>query len=271
MKGVVGILIALLVIIGLLNLFATRPLATGQPFQRFVWLPLIFSLTMISILIAGPLLLFPTGLLTQVVSFGFTTWYLMATAYLWTTFYLTVFSVPPKSADYIIILGAKVTASGPSRTLNRRLLTGVHFADQLPAVPKFVLSGGQGPDEPQTEAAAMAAFLLKEGIPESNLLLETQSTSTDTNFQYSQKIIENDWHENTAPVILVVTSDYHLVRSRLLARKHHLKVKSLGALTTTSALFQAMLREIAALLIQFRYPLFFLWILGIMAVRLVFY
>ena len=50
------------------------------------------------------------------------------------------------SYEYAIILGAKVNGETPSLTLRYRLEEALTYAEEYPHV-KFILSGGQGPDE----------------------------------------------------------------------------------------------------------------------------
>ena len=98
----------------------------------------------------------------------------------------------------------------------------------------LVLSGGQGEDEPVSEAAAMRDYLLFNGVNERQLILETRSFSTVENIAYSRVAIEEDqarrkaYHARTdismdpgiyevieeKPLkIGVLTSDYHVFRA----------------------------------------------------------
>lgn len=255
-------LLTILLLITLADLAAVWPLVKGQHDQRLVWGPLLSLLIMADLLIALPLMIWPHRLLTTAVSVGFSTWYLTATAYLLLTNWYQRQDSPRVTPDYLIVLGAKVGASGPSKTLTRRLQTALAFCAAQDRQPKLVLSGGQGADEPQSEATVMAKYLKQHRVDPRQLLLEQAATSTETNFKFSKQVIENDWCGPGNPRILVVTSDYHLVRSKLLAWQQHLPVQLLGSWTTTAALIPAMLREIAALLLQLKWPLIIIWILA---------
>ncbi|MCH5461523.1 YdcF family protein [Secundilactobacillus sp. HBUAS58055] len=233
----------------------------GQPDQKRVWLPLLGLLTLSDLLIALPVHLWPGQLLATAVSVGFSTWYLTASVYLWLTYWYSSRTHITVKPDYLIILGARVTPHGPTKTLTRRLETALTFLTKQSQSPKVILTGGQGSDEPDSEASVMSAFLKKHQVEPHRLLLEEKATSTATNFKYSKQIINSDWHQLTEPNLLVVTSDYHLVRSKLLAWQQHLTIATLGAWTTTAALFPAMLREVAALLLQLKYPLIAGWII----------
>lgn len=263
-------LLIILILVTALNLLAVRPLVKGQDNQRLVWLPLVCLLVMADLLIALPITIWPGHLITTAISLGFTTWYLTASIYLWLTWWYH--QTPPSiTADYLIVLGAHVHADGPSKTLARRLQTALAFYHSQSPRPKIVLTGGQGNDEPQSEAAVMAAYLKRHHVGPQHLLLEQSATSTATNFKFSKQLITQNWHGDRQPKILVVTSDYHLVRSQLLAKQQHLPVSLLGSWTTTESLMAAMLREIAALLLLLKWPLIIMWMLLSILVQAVMY
>ena len=94
-------------------------------------------------------------------------------------------------ADYYIVLGALVNPDGqPSAALAARCDTA---ADLLTANPdsKAVLCGGQGGNEPCTEADSMYAYLTEQkGIDPARLLREDQSTNTIENLANARTLIE---------------------------------------------------------------------------------
>ena len=80
-----------------------------------------------------------------------------------------------RNPEFCIVLGASVKEDGSlSPSLKRRLDETIRFSDRNPGT-RFVLSGGKGPKEPVTEAEAMGAYLVYNGVPEDRLLLETDS------------------------------------------------------------------------------------------------
>lgn len=81
-----------------------------------------------------------------------------------------------------------------------------------------VVSGGQGPDEPTSEAQAMADYLIANGVDGEKVLLETASHNTAQNFAYSKKQMDEaqiDYSDG----ILVVSNGFHLTRARMLAQR----------------------------------------------------
>ena len=84
---------------------------------------------------------------------------------------------PELSCEYIVILGARVNGTVPSVSLQDR----IHAArEYLTAHPETIaiLSGGQGADEGISEAECMYRELTALGIPDRQLWLEDQATST---------------------------------------------------------------------------------------------
>ncbi|WP_249646204.1 YdcF family protein, partial [Lysinibacillus sp. D3C2_S12] len=96
------------------------------------------------------------------------------------------------SADYMIILGAKVKPGGvPSLSLKSRLEVAVQYLTIYPHV-KVIVSGGQGPDEDRTEASVMKDYLEPNGIEASRIIIEDQSTSTYENLVFSKELLPKE-------------------------------------------------------------------------------
>ena len=73
------------------------------------------------------------------------------------------FGNPGEPVDYVVVLGAKVNRDGPSVSLWDRICAAYTYLDEHPDVTA-VLSGGQGTDEPITEAECMYRELVNLGI-----------------------------------------------------------------------------------------------------------
>lgn len=78
--------------------------------------------------------------------------------------------------DYLVILGAQVRGTVPSRALRKRLDTALAYLEENPGTIA-VVSGGRGPGEDITEAEIMKEYLLLHGIDEKRILVETDSTT----------------------------------------------------------------------------------------------
>lgn len=121
----------------------------------------------------------------------------------------TLKAYPPARADVIIVLGARVYPDGElSLTLSRRTEKGF-AAWREGLAPAFIVCGGQGGDEPVSEARAMADHLMALGVPQDKIFLEDESTSTYENLTRALEIMQAQGMETA----LVVTSDYHMTRA----------------------------------------------------------
>lgn len=143
---------------------------------------------------------------------------------------------------YAIILGAKVNGETPSLSLRYRLDAALAYANEYPHV-QFVLSGGQGPGEHISEAEAMKNYLLENGIDGARLLVESASTSTYENILYSQEMLPS-----SLKTVTIITSDYHLERSKRIARSLNLQADVVAAKTPKVVEQKLRFRERLALI-----------------------
>ncbi len=109
----------------------------------------------------------------------------------------------PERTDYVVVLGAQVKKTEPSRALLKRLQKALECAEKMPAA-KLILSGGKGDGEVITEAECMRRYLTEHGVREERLILEDRSTTTRENLIFSDRltgcsksrcgILSNDFH-----------------------------------------------------------------------------
>lgn len=133
-------------------------------------------------------------------------------------------------SDYLIVLGAGVNGSAPSLSMVNRLEAALDYLDAYPDAIAIV-SGGQGPGENVTEAAAMHDWLVAHGVAESRIVQEPQSTSTRENLENSFAIIRSRGGD-PAGGVAIVSSEYHLYRAKQMARA--LGAKPLGVAAETT-------------------------------------
>ncbi len=116
-------------------------------------------------------------------------------------------------ADAIIVLGSAVWANGrASPALTARIQRGIELY-RAGYAPNLILSGGVGRNPP-SEAEAMRRIALDAGIPQSAIVLEDHSHSTEENIANAKAIMATrDW--KTA---LVVSAPYHLLRAETIAQ-----------------------------------------------------
>ncbi|SBO16380.1 YdcF family protein [Carnobacterium divergens] len=148
---------------------------------------------------------------------------------------------PEKNADTILILGAQVRKNPavPSKVLQERLDASLPYLKENPTT-KVIVSGGQGPDESDTEANVMKQYLIAHGIDEKRIQKEDRSTRTEENIANSKKWL----HSNH---VVIVTSDFHMYRALMLAKRAGIQASGLPAKSTSSATIKSYCREFLAL------------------------
>ena len=121
-----------------------------------------------------------------------------------------------KDLDYIIVLGAQVRTEGPSPVLAYRLEQAYEYLTENPGTT-CIVSGGQGYNEPCTEAEAMAAYLMERGIPEERIIQEKKATTTKENIRFSMSFMEQD------ASVGIVTNNFHVYRALRIAEDEGLR------------------------------------------------
>lgn len=116
-------------------------------------------------------------------------------------------------ADYVIVLGAQMKTSGPSRALQYRLDEAIRYLNENPDA-KVIVSGGQGSDEPVSEARGMYDYLVKKGISAERISREDKSRNTFENLTYSAKFLDQEKDS-----VAVVTNNFHVFRAVKIAKK----------------------------------------------------
>lgn len=141
-------------------------------------------------------------------------------------------------ADYCIILGAQWKDNGPSYVLQKRLDAALDYLNKNEGTMAIV-SGGQGYNEPISEAQGMKEYLMNAGIAEERIIIEDKSTSTNENLMNISEFIDK---ENDR--VVVVTNNFHVFRACGIARKQGYKhLEGLAAGSYPAMLPNNLLRE----------------------------
>ncbi len=145
---------------------------------------------------------------------------------------------PAPGADYVVVLGAQWKTGGPSYVLQKRLDAAVGYLKENPDT-LVIVSGGQGSDEPISEAQGMKEYLIHAGIAEERILMEDTSTSTKENLQNSGTLLDK---KNDR--VVLVTNNFHMFRACGIARHQgYAKVEGLSARSYPAMLPNNLLRE----------------------------
>lgn len=151
---------------------------------------------------------------------------------------------PTDSPATVVVLGAGIRSTDtPSRMLRDRLDSAIVYLQEHPQAV-CIVTGGQGSDEPCTEASVMALYMQQHGISADRIRLEERATSTRENMEYSMQIIRS---EGLPTDVVIATQEFHQYRAACLARE--MGAGEISALTSRSPLHLLLcywVRECAA-------------------------
>ena len=170
--------------------------------------------------------------------------------------YAVLKTKPSYDRDFVIILGCSISRKGKVRPLLKgRVNRAIRFAwDQeihSGKSVKYVPSGGQGEDEPMSEGSAMEMYLLSHSAEDYEIFPENKSRNTRENMLFSKRIIDEKMPDAN---IMIVTTNFHVLRSGMLARRAGLmNSQVIGSGTMWYFWPNAFLRETAAIMLMFSY------------------
>lgn len=150
-------------------------------------------------------------------------------------------AVKGQGYDAIVVAGCRVRPDGqPSLSLQRRARHAValHRAGHAPRV---VFTGGVG-DHPPSEASAAASYAVAQGLPESAVVLEDRSTTTEENARFAADVIGGGH-------VLVVTDAFHVYRTERVFRRHFSEVDGVGSVGSPLPRLRGSLREAVAVVV----------------------
>ena len=164
---------------------------------------------------------------------------------------------PEKDKDAIIILGCGIRKDGtPTPLLRGRIDRALGFARAQKAQGGkdvyFVTSGGQGPGEVISESACMKRYLVEQGVPEEMIIEEDRSTSTFENMKFSKERLAERGLLGPDAKIAFSTTNYHVFRGGLYARRVKMRAQGMGAKTRWWFWPNAAVREFVGLLTAHR-------------------
>ena len=161
---------------------------------------------------------------------------------------------PETKVDFLIILGCGLRSDGtPTPLLRGRIERALAFdekqREQTGRELTFIASGGQGADEAVAESTAIKRYLIGRGVPESRIIEENRSTNTFENMKFSDEIIQS---VDPNATVAFSTTNYHVFRSGLFARRVKMRAVGMGARTKWYFWPNAAVREFIGLLVKHR-------------------
>lgn len=145
--------------------------------------------------------------------------------------------------SYLLVLGTKVDGEKPGNMLRDRIDGAYAYLTAHPDVTAIV-SGYQSGKGQISEAECMRRELTALGIAGDRIWVEDQASSTKENLRFAMELIERK--TGYRPEILgVLSSEHHLFRAGLLAKRQGIKTVLIPAKTTKLSVFiPNFLREI---------------------------
>ena len=154
--------------------------------------------------------------------------------------------IPVADDAVVMVLGGAVRADEPSPTLVCRLNTALELAREHPQ-RTFVLTGGPTSTGELTEAEVMAAYLLRCGISQDQLVLETKARNTRENIECSLALLADDGRKRQ---LCVLTSSYHLYRALGEGAKLGVRMVPIPAPVPPTGKLQQWCREVLTILYE---------------------
>lgn len=165
--------------------------------------------------------------------------------------------IPSMDCDYVIILGCTIRKDGSLTPLLRgradRAIA--HAKAQEQATGKkliFVPSGGHGKNEVMAEGEAIRQYLLSQGIPEEQILVESKSKNTAENMLFSKALIEA---QKPDAKIAFSTTNYHVFRSGIIAGQKDFAPEGMGSKTKWYFWPNAFIREFLGMIVYTRFTI----------------
>jgi uncharacterized SAM-binding protein YcdF (DUF218 family) len=153
--------------------------------------------------------------------------------------------------DFVVVLGSGLIGGDRVPPLLASRLDRAHAVITAEAAsgrcPALIVSGGQGPRETVPEGRAMADYLLARGIPAERITVEDKSRTTRENLKFSAEIMDR---LRPGGRCLVVTSNFHVMRTALLTRRLALNARVVGSPTALYFWPGAIVREFAAIFLS---------------------
>lgn len=146
--------------------------------------------------------------------------------------------------DYLLILGCRVRGTEAEETLRMRAVKAAEYLKEHPGTAAIACGGIVHDDQIISEAQAIEEILISEGVEKERIIREDKSTTTVENFKNAKKLIGNETSS-----LALLSSDFHLMRARLIAKKAGLDCQTVSAPSPKKEKAKNYIREFFALII----------------------
>lgn len=147
--------------------------------------------------------------------------------------------------DYVLVLGAKANNGNLSKTLIERLNSAYSYLEKHKN-STAILCGGKESGNEFSQAEYMRDHLIKMGIDENRLIVETKSVNTFENIKFALEKM------NKKPSsVMVITSDYHIFRAKFILYRFGVLGYSYPAKVPKNSIVLSYCRETLAVIKTF--------------------
>lgn len=143
-------------------------------------------------------------------------------------------------ADYLLILGHALENDSASEVLINRCEKAAEYLRKHKDTVAIACGGITGDGQTKSEAEVIKELLTERGIEEERIILEDKSTTTAENFYNAKKLMGED---KTA---FLLSSSYHLLRARTLAKFCGIDAKTVSAPTPKRVVINCFAKELFA-------------------------
>lgn len=126
-----------------------------------------------------------------------------------------------QSADVAIVLGAATSNGEVTPVFQERINHGIWLYENG-FVKTLIFTGGIGEGNEKSDAWVAKQYAIEQGIPESVILLEEQSTITQENIENAKKIMDDNCYDTA----IIVSDPLHMKRAMLMADDYGIKAYS---------------------------------------------
>ena len=146
-------------------------------------------------------------------------------------------------ADVAVILGAGAPDENISPVFQERINHGISLYKNN-YVKKLIFTGGVGKGNKNSDAYIAMQYAIKQGVPESDILLEETSVITQENIKNAKMIMD----KNSYRTAILVSDPLHMKRAVLMAKDQKMECYSSPTPTTKyislKSILPFLLREI---------------------------
>lgn len=147
--------------------------------------------------------------------------------------------------DVLLILGCRVRGEKAEPTLQMRIEKAAEFLNEHKNTIAIACGGIVHKDQKKSEAQVIFEELTAKGIEKERIILEDKSLTTVQNFINAKKIMA-DTELSQNGVIAILSSEFHLMRARIIGERCGVKAETVAAPSPKNEKIKNYVRELFA-------------------------